>query len=111
MDGIIVSNHGGRQLDDVDATARVLPKVVRSAGDRVPVLVDGGIRSGLDVVKLLALGGRACLLGRAWAYAVAAAGQTGVGHVLSLMRAEMRVAMALTGNCKLSDLSEQTLDR
>ena len=110
MDGIIVSNHGGRQLDDVQASARVLPKVVRSVGDRIPVLVDGGIRSGLDVVKMLALGARACLLGRAWAYAVAAAGQAGVTHVLSMMRDEMRVAMALTGNRAIADLSEQSLD-
>jgi L-lactate dehydrogenase (cytochrome) len=110
MDGIIVSNHGGRQLDDVDATARVLPKIARSVGDRVPVLVDGGIRSGLDVVKMLALGARACLLGRAWAYAVAAAGEAGVTHVLSLMRDEMKVALALTGSSKLSDLTEDILE-
>ncbi|HKP57583.1 MAG TPA: L-lactate dehydrogenase [Polyangiales bacterium] len=110
MDGIIVSNHGGRQLDDVHATAHILPRVLQSVGDRIPVLVDGGIRSGLDVVKMLALGARACLLGRAWAYAVAAAGQAGVSHVLSMMNDEMRVAMALTGSCKLSDLTAQTLD-
>ena len=111
VDGIVVSNHGGRQLDDVDATARVLPKVVRSVGDRLPVLVDGGVRSGLDVVKMLSLGARAVMLGRAWAYAVAAAGEAGVSHVLSLLREEMTVAMALTGRRSLAELGEATLDR
>jgi L-lactate dehydrogenase (cytochrome) len=110
-DGIVVSNHGGRQLDDVAATAAVLPKVARRVGDKLDVLVDGGIRSGLDIVKMLALGAKACLLGRAWAYAVAANGQAGVAHLLQVLRKEMMVAMALTGNCQLSELGDHTLDR
>ncbi|MDP3971419.1 MAG: L-lactate dehydrogenase, partial [Candidatus Nanopelagicales bacterium] len=77
VDGIVVSNHGGRQLDSTPATAVALPAVVAEVGDRVDVLVDGGIRSGLDVVKMLALGAKACLIGRPWAWAVGARGQAG----------------------------------
>ena len=110
-DAIVVSNHGGRQLDAVSATASALPPIAAAVGDRLEVLVDGGIRSGLDVVKMLALGAKACLLGRAWTYAVAAAGGAGVAHVLSIVREEMRVAMALTGATKLSDLGPHTLVR
>lgn len=110
-DGIVVSNHGGRQLDDVRATASVLPEIAEVVGDRTQVMVDGGIRSGLDVVKMLALGAKACLLGRAWAYAVAGRGEEGVAHVLRIIRDEMNVAMALTGATKLADLGPDVLDR
>jgi len=110
-DGIVVSNHGGRQLDDVRATASVLPSIAREVGDRIEVLVDGGIRSGLDVVKMLALGARACLLGRAWTYALAGRGDQGVEHALQIIRDEMRVAMALTGHTRLSELDESALDQ
>lgn len=110
-DGIIVSNHGGRQLDDVRSTALALPPIAQAVGGRLEVLADGGIRSGLDVVKMLCLGARACLLGRAWTYAVAARGEEGVAHVLRIIRDEMRVAMALTGNRKLTDLGLDALDR
>lgn len=96
-DGIVVSNHGGRQLDGVLSTARALPPIAEAVGDRLTVLADGGVRSGLDVVRLLALGARGVLLGRIWAYALAARGQGGVAHMLQLVEAEMRVAMALTG--------------
>src|SRR5579884_2627749 len=82
VDGIVVSNHGGRQLDAVPSTVRALPDVVDAVGDRVEVLVDGGIRTGLDVVKMVALGAHAVLIGRPWAWAVAARGQRGVQHVL-----------------------------
>jgi L-lactate dehydrogenase (cytochrome) len=75
------------------------------------VLVDGGVRSGLDVVRMLALGADFVLMGRAWAYALAARGQAGVAHVLKLIDAEMRVAMALTGCTKIGDIDEQILDR
>jgi len=110
-DGIIVSNHGGRQLDDVRSTALALPPIAQAVGDRLEVLVDGGIRSGLDVVKMRCLGARACLLGRAWTYAVAARGEEGVAHVLRIIREEMRVAMALTGTRKLTDLGPDVLSR
>lgn len=105
-DGIVVSNHGGRQLDSVAASADALPRIVDAVGDKLEVLLDGGVRSGLDVVKALALGARACMLGRAWGYAVAARGETGVAHMLSVMRSEMAVALAL---CGVSDV--KALDR
>ena len=110
-DAVIVSNHGGRQLDDVRSTAAALPPIADAVGDRVEVLVDGGIRSGLDVVKMLSLGARACLLGRAWAYAVAGGGEAGVAHVIRIIREEMNVAMALTGKNTLSELGPDVLDR
>jgi L-lactate dehydrogenase (cytochrome) len=110
-DAIVVSNHGGRQLDDVRSTAAALPPIAEAVGSKLEVLVDGGIRSGLDVVKMLALGARACLLGRAWTYAVAGGGQEGVAHVIRIIREEMGVAMALTGKRSLADLGPDVLDR
>ena len=108
-DGIVVSNHGGRQLDGVPSTARALPPIVDKVGDRITVLADGGIRSGLDVIRMLALGAKGVLLGRAWVYALAAAGQSGVAHVLKLIEAEMRVAMALTGVTSLAAIDRSVL--
>ncbi len=96
-DGIVVSNHGGRQLDGALSTIAALPRVVEAVEGRAPVLLDGGIRSGLDVLRALALGAQACLLGRAWAFALAAQGEAGVTQALSIIRAELAVAMALTG--------------
>jgi L-lactate dehydrogenase (cytochrome) len=110
-DGIVVSNHGGRQLDDVRSTVAALPPIAEAVGDQLEVLVDGGIRSGLDVVKMLSLGARACLLGRAWTYAVAGGGEAGVAHVIRIIREEMNVAMALTGKRSLSELGPDVLDR
>ena len=111
VDGIVVSNHGGRQLDGVSSTARALPRVTEAVGGKVPILVDGGVRSGLDVVRMLALGADFVMLGRAWAYALAAAGQQGVEHVLRLIDAEMRVALALTGHRSIAEVGSETLDR
>jgi L-lactate dehydrogenase (cytochrome) len=108
-DGIVVSNHGGRQLDGVPSTVRALPPIVDKVGDRITVLADGGVRSGLDVVRMLALGAKGVLLGRAWVYALAAAGQAGVAHVLKLIEAEMRVAMALTGATNLAAIDRSVL--
>lgn len=96
-DGIIVSNHGGRQLDGVLSSARALPPIAAAVGDKLTVLADGGVRSGLDVVRMLALGARGVMLGRAWAYALGAGGEAGVARLLEIMAAEMRVAMTLTG--------------
>jgi L-lactate dehydrogenase (cytochrome) len=110
VDGIVVSNHGGRQLDGVISTAKAVPRVAETVGGKIPVLVDGGVRSGLDVVRMLSLGADFVLLGRAWAYALAAAGEQGVAHVLKLVEAEMRVAMALTGTTKVGDLGADTLE-
>src|SRR6185437_14431812 len=90
-DAIVVSNHGGRQLDGVLSSARALPPIADAVDGRLPVLADGGIRSGLDVVRMLALGADFVLLGRTWAYALAGGGGAGVAHVLRLIEAEMRV--------------------
>jgi L-lactate dehydrogenase (cytochrome) len=108
-DGIVVSNHGGRQLDGVSSTASALSRIAEAVAGRMPVLVDGGVRSGLDVVRMLALGADFVLLGRAWAYALAAAGEAGVAHVLKLIDAEMRVAMALTGCTNISKVGREVL--
>jgi len=97
VDGLVVSNHGGRQLDGVLSGVAALPPIVQAVGDDLTVLVDGGIRSGLDVVKALALGARGVLIGRAWAWALGARGEAGVAHMLSVIRQEMMMAMALTG--------------
>jgi L-lactate dehydrogenase (cytochrome) len=109
VDGIVVSNHGGRQLDAVPSTTRALPDVVDAVGDQVEVLVDGGVRNGLDVVKMMALGARAVLIGRAWAWAVAARGERGVGHVLRVMKADIDVALGLTGQNAISDVDRSAL--
>jgi L-lactate dehydrogenase (cytochrome) len=108
-DGIVVSNHGGRQLDGVLSTARALPPIADAVGHRLSVLADGGVRSGLDVVRMLALGAKGVLLGRAWAYALAAQGQAGVTKVLQLMEAEMRIALSLTGVTRVADIDRTIL--
>ncbi|MGU3314741.1 FMN-dependent L-lactate dehydrogenase LldD [Sphingomonas sp. M6A6_1c] len=110
-DGIVVSNHGGRQLDGVPSTAAALPVIADAVRDRLTVLADGGVRSGLDVVRMLALGAHGVLLGRAWVYALAAAGEQGITHMLQLVEAEMRVAMALTGRTTIARLDASALVR
>lgn len=111
VDGLVVSNHGGRQLDSVPSTARALPAIADAVGDSLEILVDGGVRSGLDVAKMLALGARACLIGRAWVYAVAGGGERGVTHVLQIMKKELEVAMALTGRTRVATIDRSTLVR
>jgi L-lactate dehydrogenase (cytochrome) len=108
-DGIVVSNHGGRQLDGALSTARALPAIADAVAGRIPILVDGGVRSGLDVVRMLALGADFVLLGRAWAYALAADGERGVRQRLKLVEAEMRVAMALTGCTRVRGMGPDVL--
>ena len=108
-DGIVVSNHGGRQLDGVLSSARALPPIVEAVGDRLTVLADGGVRSGLDVVRMLALGAKGVLLGRAWAYALAAGGEAGITKMLAIIEAEMRIAMALTGTIRIADINKKIL--
>jgi L-lactate dehydrogenase (cytochrome) len=108
-DGIVVSNHGGRQLDGVLSSTRALPAIAAAVGDRLTVLADSGVRSGLDVVRLLALGARGVLLGRAWLYALAAGGEGGIVKLLDLMSREMRVAMTLTGVRRVADISTTNL--
>jgi L-lactate dehydrogenase (cytochrome) len=109
VDGIVVSNHGGRQLDGVMSSARALPAIADAVGDRLEILADGGVRSGLDVVRMLALGAKGVLLGRAWAYALGARGEAGVAHVLKLIDAEMRIAMTLTGCTRIEDITADIL--
>jgi L-lactate dehydrogenase (cytochrome) len=110
VDGIIVSNHGGRQLDGVISSAKSLPRIADAVGDKLDVLVDGGITSGLDVVRMLALGAKSVLLGRSWVYALAAKGQKGVEHVIDLIHKEMIVAMTLTGCRSLKDINRKVID-
>lgn len=108
-DGVVVSNHGGRQLDGVLSSARALPPIAEAVGDRLTVLADGGVRSGLDVVRMLALGAKGVLLGRAAVYALAARGEAGVTQLLDLIEKEMRVAMALTGVCDVASIDRSIL--
>jgi L-lactate dehydrogenase (cytochrome) len=111
VDGVIVSNHGGRQLDSVPSTVRALPDVVDAVAQHLEVLVDGGVRTGLDVVKLVAMGARAVLMGRAWVWSVAARGQSGVRHMLGVIKADIDVALALTGHTSFADLDRSALYR
>ncbi len=108
-DGIVVSNHGGRQLDGVLSSARALPAIADAVKGDIKLLADSGIRTGLDVVRMLALGADAVLLGRAWLYALAAAGGAGVEHLLGLIEKEMRVAMTLTSTCSIADMGPHML--
>ncbi|MHC8387036.1 FMN-dependent L-lactate dehydrogenase LldD [Pseudomonas sp. MDT2-39-1] len=108
-DGIVVSNHGGRQLDGVLSTTKALPPIMQAVGNDLTVLVDSGIRSGLDVVRMLAMGAKGVLLGRSMAYALAADGQRGVENMLDIFAKEMRVAMTLTGVTSIGQIDESTL--
>lgn len=108
-DGIVVSNHGGRQLDGVLSSVRALPAIVDAVKGELKILADSGIRSGLDVVRMIALGADAVLIGRAFLYALASAGEEGVTTLLDLFEKEMRVAMTLTGVKSLSELDRSCL--
>jgi len=107
--GVIVSNHGGRTLDTVVTTAAALPGIARAVDRQVPVLVDGGVRRGTDVLKALALGADAVLIGRPVVHALATAGAQGVAHVIRLLRDELEIAMALTGCATLADITPDVL--
>jgi L-lactate dehydrogenase (cytochrome) len=108
-DGLVVSNHGGRQLDGVLSSARALPAIADAVKGQIKLLADSGIRTGLDVVRMIALGADAVLLGRAWVYALATAGQAGVAHLLDLIEKEMRVAMVLTSSRTIADIGPHSL--
>ena len=102
--GIVVSNHGGRQLDGVVSTASVLSEIVEAVAGRVEVYVDGGIRRGTDVMKALALGARAVLIGRPYLWGLATDGESGVARVLELLRAELELSMGLSGMPNLASI-------
>ena len=106
---IVVSNHGGRQLDSVPSTIVALPAIVDAVGNRLDVIFDGGVRSGLDVVKAIALGSKGCLIGRAWVYALAALSEAGVTRMLQTIRKEIEVAMALAGATSVSAIDRTLL--
>ncbi|CNC17818.1 alpha-hydroxy-acid oxidizing enzyme [Yersinia pseudotuberculosis] len=108
-DGIVVSNHGGRQLDGVLSTARALPAIADAVKGDITILADSGIRTGLDVVRMIALGADSVLLGRAFVYALATAGEAGVINLLTLIEQEMRVAMTLTGAKQIADINRDSL--
>lgn len=109
-DGVIVSNHGGRQLDSVASSIAKLPGVVDAVGDRAEVYMDGGVRSGVDVFKAVALGARGVMLGRPWVWALAAQGQTGVRNMLAIMQQELRIAMALSGVNRIAEIGRDAID-
>jgi len=108
-DAIVVSNHGGRQLDGAPSSISALPAIVQALGSDTEVLFDGGIRTGADLLRALALGARACLIGRAYVYGLGAAGKAGVAKAIDILQKELSVAMALTGTTRISDVGPQVL--
>lgn len=110
-DGIVVSNHGGRQLDGVLSSAKALPAIADAVKGQIKILVDSGIRNGLDVVRMLAMGADCTMLGRAYIYALATHGQKGVENLLSLFEKEMKVAMVLTGSKNIASITKESLVR
>jgi L-lactate dehydrogenase (cytochrome) len=104
VEAIVLSNHGGRQLDTAPRILDLVAPVVEAVGDRVEVICDGGVRRGSDIVKAVALGAKACMAGRAYLYGLAAAGEAGVETVIGLLASEMRRTMALIGSASVKDL-------
>jgi len=111
VDGIIVSNHGGRQLDGVPASIEALPAIVSAVGKRMPVLIDGGVRRGADVVKALALGASCCLIARPQLWGLAVAGEAGVARVLEILRSEIDRAMGFCGVTRISEIGPDLIHR
>jgi L-lactate dehydrogenase (cytochrome) len=108
-DAIVVSNHGGRQLDGAPSSISALPKVVDAVGDDTEVLFDGGIRTGADILRALGLGARACMIGRAYVYGLGACGKAGVARAIKILEDELSVAMALTGTVKVTDIDGRVI--
>lgn len=111
VDGVIVSNHGGRQLDGAIASLDALPRIVEAVGGRIPVLLDGGVRRGADVVKALALGAAACLIARPQLWGLAMGGEAGVAHVLEIFRREIDRTMGLCGVTRVAEINSSLLSR
>lgn len=109
MDGVVVSNHGGRQVDGAAGSLDVLPSVAGAVGDDLAVLFDSGVRGGADILKALALGARAVLVGRPYVYGLALGGEEGVRHVLRCLLAELDLSLALTGHARLAELGPGVL--
>jgi L-lactate dehydrogenase (cytochrome) len=108
-DAVVVSNHGGRQLDGAPSSISALPAIAQAVGSDTEVLFDGGIRTGADLLRALALGARACLIGRAYVYGLGAGGRAGVSKAIEILRNELSVAMALTGTTRVADIGPQVL--
>ncbi len=108
-DAIIVSNHGGRQLDGAASTVQALMRIVDALGGQLPILVDGGVRTGLDILRMLAIGANGVMLGRPWVYALAAQGQAGVERLIDILAEELRIAMALCGCRSLNDIGRDSI--
>ena len=108
-DAIVVSNHGGRQLDGAPSSISALPAIADAVGADTEVLFDGGIRTGADIMRALALGARACLIGRAYIYGLGAGGQAGVAKAIDILEKELSVTMALTGTNKIADIGRHVL--
>lgn len=108
--GVVVSNHGGRQLDGVSATLRVLPEIVKAVNGQVEVLMDGGVRRGGDIIKAMCMGARAVLVGRAYAYGLAAAGEAGVHRAIAILRADLERTMKLLGCVSIGELDQTYVD-
>jgi L-lactate dehydrogenase (cytochrome) len=111
VDGLIVSNHGGRQLDESPATIEALPRVLDAVGDRAEVMLDSGIRRGRDIVKALALGARGCLVGRAYLYGLGVGGERGVDAAIAMLSDEIRRALQLVGARTIADLDPSMVQR
>jgi isopentenyl diphosphate isomerase/L-lactate dehydrogenase-like FMN-dependent dehydrogenase len=111
IEAIIVSNHGGRQLDSLPSAIEALPEIVDAVGDRAEVILDGGVRRGTDVVKALALGARACMIGRPMLYGLGASGQAGVERAIEILKNEIDRAQALLGRPTLADLDRTAVRR
>ncbi len=109
VDGVIVSNHGGRQLDGAISAIAALPAVTKAVAGRVPVILDGGVRRGADVIKAVALGATACMIGRPWLYGLAAGGEAGVDQALTILRHEIDIALGLLGRASVSQVNRSVL--
>ncbi|MGA8945899.1 MAG: alpha-hydroxy acid oxidase, partial [Pseudolabrys sp.] len=108
-DAVVVSNHGGRQLDGAPSSISALPAIAQAVGSETEVLFDGGIRTGADLLRALALGARACMIGRAFVYGLGAHGKEGVAKAIEILHKELSVAMALTGTTRVADIGPQVL--
>lgn len=109
VDAIVVSNHGGRQLDGAASSISMLPNIAEAVGDKLEIMFDGGIRSGQDLMRALALGARSCMIGRAYIYGLGAGGQAGVAKAIEIIRKELDITMALTGMTRIADIGREVI--